>query len=181
MTADTSRWWFAFILPTYKPAFPSLVSTRFQRAKDKMPSFVINWHPRHGPRSQYNQSKLALLIEPRPIPHLVTLILHMISVVPPDWPFLVIGSPESIAMIDRAYSMRYHQENGKLELALLPAPWKVQSKEDVFRLLTDLRFYDEVLPDAEWIFRYEADSILCANSDRGLDEWLGWNWVSLGG
>ncbi|CAM1505254.1 Fc.00g108910.m01.CDS01 [Cosmosporella sp. VM-42] len=174
-------WWLAHMMPHYKPMLKAEVSSRIQRAKQNIPNLVVNWHPRNDPRSQYNESKLALLIEPRPLPHLVPLTLHMISVVPPDWLFLFIGSPESVAMVERAYMIQRHRMSGKIDLEVLSYPWTVRQKEDIFRLLTDIRFYDELLPGVEWIFKYESDSILCANSERGLDEWLDWSWAGLGG
>ena len=168
-------------MPHYKPMLQTEISSKIQRAKQRIPNLIIDWYPRRDPRTQYNESKLALLIEPRPLPHLVPLILHMISVVPPDWRFLFIGSPESVVVIERAYMIQRHQTNGKIDLAVLPSPWTVRQKEDVSRLLTDIRFYDEFLPGAEWVFKYESDSILCANSERGLDDWLNWTWAGLGG
>jgi hypothetical protein len=117
------------------------------------------------------------MIEPRPLPHLVPHLLHMISVVPPDWRFLFIGSAESVVSVGRAYATQYQQVIGKLDLMVLPEPWNISSKEDVFRTLTDARFYDEFLPDVEWILQYESDAILCANADKSLNEWLDWSWV----
>ncbi|KOS19308.1 hypothetical protein ESCO_000164 [Escovopsis weberi] len=125
----------------------------------------------------FNGSKLALLIEPRPLPHLATLILHMIAVVPPDWRFLFVGTRESVFAVGRPQAVRRQRAVGKLGLLELGAPWAIETKEHVFRLLTDGRFYDEFLPGVEWILKYEADSLLCANSEVSLDEWLGWDWA----
>lgn len=138
----------------------------------------MDWPTRyHNPRDAYNASKLALLIEPRPLTHLVPHILHMISVVPPDWRFLLIGTEESVAQVGRAYSTQYQQVIGKLDLMVLPEPWKIDNKELVWRTLTDPRFYDEFLPGVEWLLKYESDSIMCANSEKSLNDWLDWSWV----
>ena len=142
-----------------------------------LPSIKVEW-TNHDPRDAYNSSKVALLIEPRPLPHLVPQILHMISVVPPDWRFLFIGSEESVVSVERAYATKYQQVIGKLDLMVLPPPWKIASKEHVYRTLTDLRFYDEFLPGVEWILKYESDSIMCANSETSLNEWLQWTFVA---
>lgn len=111
------------------------------------------------------------------MPHLSPLILHMTTVVPPDWRFLFIGSRESIHSVSQSYSIKHQQVIGKLDLMELPPPWSVASKEDVFRLLTDSRFHDEFLPGVEWILKYEHDSILCANSETSLNDWLDWDWA----
>jgi hypothetical protein len=144
-----------------------------------VPNVKLHWPmpPSKDPRAAYNSSKLALLIEARPIPHLSPLILHMTTVIPPDWRFLFIGSRESIHSVSQAYSIKHQQVIGKLDLKELPPPWSVDNKEDVFRLLTDSRFYDEFLPGVEWILKYEHDSILCANSETSLNDWLEWDWA----
>ncbi|KAJ3567575.1 hypothetical protein NPX13_g6715 [Xylaria arbuscula] len=101
----------------------------------------------------------------------------MISVVPPDWRFVFVGTNLSVASVGRSYATKHQQTVGKLDLMILPTPWKIDSKEDVHRLLTDMRFYDEFLPGAEWLLKYEYDSILCANSATSLNEWLHWDWA----
>jgi hypothetical protein len=165
-------------LPHYKPVIKEKFKARLGDALQALPSVKIDWsHPSHDPRDAYNISKVALMIEPRPLPHLVPHLLHMISVVPPDWRFLFIGSEESVVSIGRAYATQYQQIIGKLDLMVLPEPWNITSKEHVFRTLTDPRFYDEFLPGVEWILKYESDAILCANSETSLNEWLEWSWV----
>lgn len=101
----------------------------------------------------------------------------MIYVVPPDWRFVFIGSEKSTKAVGRSFAIKNQQVIGKLDLMTLPQPWDIGSKEMVHRLMTDLRFYDEFLPGVEWILRYESDSILCANADRSLNEWLDWSWA----
>lgn len=138
---------------------------------------MVDWQYLDNPSSPYNPAKAALLIEARPIPHLTTLILHMITVVPPDWKFIFIGSARSIASVSRSRAIHNQQSIGKLDLVVLPELWRIDSKEHVNRLLTDVRFYDDYLPGVEWILKYEWDSILCANSEQSLDEWLDWSWA----
>ncbi|KAK8092083.1 hypothetical protein PG997_002444 [Apiospora hydei] len=166
--------------PHYKPKIEAHFKSRLDEARQKIPSVKIDWHPNQNDddlRRNYNTSKLALLIEPRPLPHLVPQILHMITVVPPDWRFLFIGSNKSAISVGRSFATKHQQAIGKLDLMVLPEPWEIDSKEKVHRLLTDKRFYDEFLPGVEWILKYEYDSILCANSDQSLNDWLHWDWA----
>ncbi|KAK2064200.1 hypothetical protein LY76DRAFT_612413 [Colletotrichum caudatum] len=151
--------------------------SRLDEARQKIPKIKVDWEPSADPRAKYNASKLALIIEPRPIPHLVPQLLHMTSVVPPDWRFLFIGSKKSVVSVSRSYGIKHQQVIGKLDLMVLPEPWRIDTKEHVFRLLTDMRFYDEFLPGVEWILKFESDSILCSNSPKSLNEWLGWSWA----
>ncbi|KAF9872652.1 hypothetical protein CkaCkLH20_09831 [Colletotrichum karsti] len=170
-------WWFAHILPGYQPMIKAQLTSRLDEARQKIPKIKVDWNPSDDPRAKYNASKLALIIEPRPLPHLVPQLLHMTSVVPPDWRFLFIGSNKSVVSVSRSYGVKHHQITGKLDLMILPEPWEIESKEHVYRLLTDVRFYDEFLPGVEWILKFESDSILCSNSPTSLNEWLDWSWA----
>ncbi|TID02714.1 hypothetical protein CH35J_004482 [Colletotrichum higginsianum] len=170
-------WWFAHLLPSYKPMIKAEFKSRLDEARQKIPKIKVDWKPTDDPRAKYNASKLALIIEPRPIPHLVPQLLHMTSVVPPDWRFLFIGSNVSVVSVARSYGIKHQQVIGKLDLMVLPDPWEIDTKEHVFRLLTDMRFYEEFLPGVEWILKFESDSILCSNSPKSLNEWLDWSWA----
>lgn len=101
----------------------------------------------------------------------------MISVVPPDWRFIFIGTNKSVISVSRSFATQYQEANGKLDLVVMPKPWKIDSKEDVYRLLTDLRFYDRFLPGVEWLLKFESDSIMCARSDDSLNDWLHYDWA----
>lgn len=170
-------WWIAHLFPHYQPMIREQLSTRLQEARQSIPSIKVDWHPTDDPRARYNSSKIALIIEPRPIPHLVPQLLHMTSVVPPDWRFLFIGSEKSIISVGRSFGIKHQQVIGKLDLLILPDPWEIDTKENVHRLLTDMRFYNEFLPGIEWILKFESDSILCSNSPSSLNEWLDWSWA----
>ncbi|KAI0104124.1 hypothetical protein GGR51DRAFT_572807 [Nemania sp. FL0031] len=173
-------WAIASLLPHYTPTIKEHVKSRLSEARQRIPKVKIDWQPlwpNEDPRRRFNASKVALLIEPRPIPHLVPQILHMISVVPPDWRFIFVGTNRSTASVGRSNAAKHQQAVGKLDLLVLPTPWEIDSKEKIFRLLTDIRFYDEFLPGVEWLLKYEYDSILCANSATSLNEWLDWDWA----
>lgn len=172
-----TRWWIASLLPHYQPIIKAQLNSRLEEARRRIPSIKVDWTPTDDPRAAYNASKLALIIEPRVMPHLVPQLLHMIAVVPPDWRFLFIGSDKSVTLMGRSTSVKHQQVVGKLDLMVLPEPWDISSKEMVFRTLTDMRFYDEFLPGVEWILKFEYDSIMCANSEVSLNEWLDWHWA----
>ncbi|KAK6356375.1 hypothetical protein TWF718_000736 [Orbilia javanica] len=126
----------------------------------------------------YNETKLALLIENRPQPHLTPLLLHFMSVVPPEWPFLFMGSNESIAHIQRSAPIRGYIDNGKLSVQLIPKGMLVDSQEHLSQTMTRVDFYQSLLP-AEWLFIFQTDSIICANSAVSLNDWVekGFSWV----
>lgn len=129
------------------------------------------------PQPLYNASKVALLIENRPDPILAPLLLHFVSVVPPDWRFRFMGSPESVAHLNRSVAIREHVAVGKLDLTYIPANMSTAGQEHISRFLTDLWMYETVLQPAEWLLVFQTDSILCANSRLTLDDFLEYDWV----
>ncbi|TGO11142.1 hypothetical protein BTUL_0116g00060 [Botrytis tulipae] len=129
-----------------------------------------------GP-TQFNQSKVALLIENRVNPILSPLMLHFMSVVPPDWRFRFMGSLESVALMNTSRAIRQHVKSGKLDLTYIPANMSTGSQEEVSRFLTNLWLYETVLQPAEWLLVFQTDSMLCANSRQSLNNWLDYDWV----
>ncbi|KAH7230284.1 hypothetical protein B0J15DRAFT_410844 [Fusarium solani] len=169
-----STWIFATVLvPQYKPT----ITSQIDEARQKLPSVSIDWSPNNDPRKNYNASKVALIIESEPLPLLVPLILHMIAVVPPDWRFVFIGSKKSVFTVGREYGIQLQQGLGKIDLMRLPSPWSIKTEEDLNRLYTDSRFYNEFLPGVEWLLTFNSESILCANAQLSLNDWLDYTWA----
>ncbi|RSM03714.1 hypothetical protein CDV31_010396 [Fusarium ambrosium] len=134
--------------------------------------------PLSSPIPQFNNaSKLALLVETRPLPILAPLVLHFISVVPPDWPFLFMGSHDSIEAINNSFAIRQRVMEGKLTLTPVPTNMSVQSQEMASRFFTNLWLYEKVLYPAEWLLVFQTDSIICANSKHELDDYIEYDWV----
>ncbi|KAJ8068787.1 hypothetical protein OCU04_002483 [Sclerotinia nivalis] len=127
--------------------------------------------------SQFNASKVALLIENRVNPILSPLMLHFMSVVPPDWRFRFMGSLESVAHMNTSRAIRQHVASGKLDLTYIPANMTTGSQEEISRFLTNLWIYETVLQPAEWLLVFQTDSMLCANSRQSLNNWLDYDWV----
>lgn len=127
--------------------------------------------------SKYNESKVGLLIENRPNPILAPLMLHFISVVPPDWRFRFMGSVESVEFINKSMAIREQVAAGKLDLTYIPSNMSTGSQEEISRFLTNLWLYETHLQPAEWLLVFQTDSILCANSRQTLNDYLEYDWV----
>ncbi|KFX94898.1 hypothetical protein V490_04100 [Pseudogymnoascus sp. VKM F-3557] len=169
-------WMIAGLFPRHQGSLQEqLIRTR---TPQKIPSTKVEFYPYSDPLTAYDPTKLALLIEGRAKPHLVPQILHMISVVPLEWRFLFIGTNNSVAAVSRSFAIQYQQAAGKLDLMVVPKPWEIKNKEHVWRMLTDARFYTDLLPGVEWIMKYESDSIMCSNSKDSLNDWLRFDWVA---
>lgn len=142
------------------------------------PNLALTLTPKPSP---LNTTNLALLIEPRPLPHLVPQTAHMLSIIPPSWPMLFLGSPWSLHLLSRSPALQPHLTSGRLTLATPPKKHPIDTPEDQARLLTSLSFYRHVLPPANHLFRFTANSILCANSPESLDDHLSWSWAGAHG
>ncbi|KAI0460359.1 hypothetical protein F5B21DRAFT_498302 [Xylaria acuta] len=127
--------------------------------------------------SPFNMSKVALLIENRALPNLAPLLLHFIAVVPPDWRFRFMGSPESVAALNGSHAVRAQVASGKLDLTMIPMNVSTSGQEMISRFLTNLWLYETVLRPAEWLLLFQTDSILCANSRQNLNDFLDYDWV----
>ncbi|KUI64988.1 hypothetical protein VM1G_00682 [Cytospora mali] len=128
-------------------------------------------------RTPFNESKVALLIENRENPILAPLMLHFMSVVPPDWRFRFMGSVESVEYINKSVAIREQAKIGKLDLTYIPSNMSVSSQEEISRFLTNQWMYETVLAPAEWLLIFQTDSIMCANSQRNLNDFLDYDWI----
>ena len=129
------------------------ITVRLRRLLPELPSVTLDYG-----RSPFNRSKVALLIENRPLGSLAPLILHMIGVLPPDWTFKFLGSDISIEMVKNSAAIGRQVKVGKLDLTRLPDNVTLQVQEDISRFLTDLWVYDTLLQPAEWLLVYQTDS-----------------------
>ncbi|KAE8444406.1 hypothetical protein EG329_000606 [Mollisiaceae sp. DMI_Dod_QoI] len=154
----------------FQPSVPSIPHL------PKAPSIHLDYGNAPA-ESPYNVSKVALLIENRKNPILAPLMLHFMSVVPPDWRFRFMGSDESVEYLNTSRAIRNHVASGKLDLTYIPANMSTGSQEEISRFLTTLWLYETVLQPAEWLLVFQTDSMLCANSRQSLNNWLDYDWV----
>ncbi|KAI1369170.1 hypothetical protein F5Y08DRAFT_335007 [Xylaria arbuscula] len=138
------------------------------------PTTPSSFSPQNAP---FNVSKVALLIEDRPLPNLAPLLLQFIAVVPPDWRFRFMGSSESVTSLNASHAVRSQVNAGKLDLTFIPGNMSTSGGEMISRFLTTLWVYETLLRPAEWLLVFQSDSILCANSRQNLDDFLYYDWV----
>ncbi|RDA94381.1 hypothetical protein CP533_3812 [Ophiocordyceps camponoti-saundersi (nom. inval.)] len=131
----------------------------------------------HSPHGTFNSTKLALLIEDRPLPVLAPLVLHFTAVVPPDWRFLFLGSQASLSKMNASAAVRQRARQGKLRLEPIPDNMSVSGEEMISRFLTSSWLYEEAIAPAEWLLVFQTDSMVCANSRVDVDHFLPYDWV----
>ncbi|KAL9608611.1 MAG: hypothetical protein Q9167_006572 [Letrouitia subvulpina] len=140
----------------------------------QLPTVKVDFKP---PPPKYNGTKVALMIEDRPIKHMAALVLHMLIVIPPEWSLLFLGSGENLAMINTSIGIQSYQAIDKLEVRQMTRNESFSATEQRNRMLTDISFYEHYVPSAEWLLIFSPDSILCANSKKDLNDWLTYDWV----
>lgn len=118
-----------------------------------------------------------MLVEVNPFGHLTALLLHMIAVVPFEWRFIYMGSKESIVRMKKSLPIQDYDKSGKLVLREVPVGFDASNSEGMHRMLTHMRFYEEVVDPAEWFLLFRSDTILCAQSNQSLNDWLEYDWV----
>ncbi|CUS08565.1 unnamed protein product [Tuber aestivum] len=213
-TASIFALWFLFLFgPSAAKTVSSinLPGSANGVSPDLLPNVTCNPEPvaevqkphEEPPAPKFNESKVALLIEDRPVVHLAPLVLHMISVVPEDWKFQFVGSEASIQFLNRSLGVQRQEARGKLEMVVLPNTWSVKGQEPLSRTMTDIEFWkwvggksswdwtdpytDQMItgPDGsetkrtqvEWVLIFQTDSIMCANSGVSLNSWLDYDYV----
>lgn len=121
-------------------------------------------------------------MENRPLPYLIPLLLHFISVVPPEWSFRFMGSEESNALLLSNPTIRRYIEGKKLFVDLIPYEIveDIESYPAVNRLLSRPWLYKEWLWPAEWVFLFQDDSMICSASKRTLNDFVDEGWSFLG-
>jgi len=124
-------------------------------------------------------TRVALLLETRPLPHLPALLAHFISVLPAPWVFRFVGSPEANSLISSS-SLSAHIKTGKLVITELPAKWTITDQETISVTLTDPTFYKDFLAPAEWLLMFQSDSIVCAASEHNIEDWIAQNYSWVG-
>ena len=119
----------------------------------EIPSISLDYH-----KPLYNESKVALLIENRPVGNIAPMMLHFMSTLPPDWKFRFMGSEASVEHVNKSAAIRQQAQIGKLDLTLIPKNMSTNGQEDISRFLTNLWLYETVLHPAEWLLIYQTDS-----------------------
>ncbi|KAL8779959.1 MAG: hypothetical protein Q9194_001178 [Teloschistes cf. exilis] len=160
---------FVWFLAFFGPSIRGFLVTVFD-----LPTIKTDFHPS---RTLFEDRKLAMLVEVNPYGHLTALLLHMMAVIPYEWRFIYMGSKESIARLERSLPIMEYKKSKKLKTIEVPAGFDASTNEGMHRMLTHMRFYEEVVDPAEWFLLFRSDTILCAQSNQTVNDWLEYDWV----
>lgn len=122
-------------------------------------------------------TKVAFLVETRPLKHLPALYAHMTAIIPPEWSFKLMGSPELTDFMRQSPVIKRLEKSGKLELLPIPSNYSLANRETISQMFTDIHLYREILAPAENLLVFQPDSIFCANSPTTLNDFIEWDWI----
>ncbi|KAJ3021568.1 hypothetical protein HKX48_008235 [Thoreauomyces humboldtii] len=122
-----------------------------------------------------NASKVAMLVEPRVSASFVPILLHYIATVPPDWPFHIFTSPTADAHLRAARSLRPYFASGRLRTTMLPANVILKDWETISKFLGSHWIWNQI--EAEHVFFFQLDSMICSNSDQTIDDYLHYDYI----
>ncbi|KAJ3158529.1 hypothetical protein HDU86_002754 [Geranomyces michiganensis] len=127
--------------------------------------------------TRFNETKIALLIELRPLRTLIPVLLHYMATLPDDWPFMFMHSAEVAPVIQRSAAIKRYIKSKKLTLLQLPPEIRLQSGPDVSEFLTRKSTWQRLPETAEHIFFFQLDAMICSNSDQTPDDFLRFDWI----
>lgn len=123
----------------------------------------------------FDAPKAAVIMETRPLNNLIPLILHFSTVLGPDWPVILYTSTNLTHLIDSA-ALRQSMASGHVIIRYLPEGLHFETHFDVSLFLTEPWFWEQLAP-AKNVLMFQADSILCANAQLKVDDFLHYDLV----
>ncbi|KAF7885315.1 uncharacterized protein EAF01_011380 [Botrytis porri] len=129
-----------------------------------------------SPTSTLDPTKLAFMVETRPLPHLPLQLTHMTSVIPQEWTFEFMGSNTSINYLLDFHHLRDLVASNKLTLVPLPPHWDVSSRESISQMFTDPKLYKSLSP-AEHLLVFQPDSIFCTKAPTTLNNFIQYDYI----
>ncbi|RDL34347.1 uncharacterized protein BP5553_07475 [Venustampulla echinocandica] len=116
---------------------------------------------------------VAVMIEDRALGNIVPLLLHFASVLGPEWPIIyytsVISHPNSTAF-------RRAVEEGRISIRPLPKGVEFAKHQSVSEFLTKPWLWEQLAP-AGHVLMFQADSIICSNSEIRIEDFLEYDFV----
>lgn len=123
-------------------------------------------------------SKVAVVIDDRiqHNPKFFPVLAHVSGVLGPSWPIHVYTNPLGIDAFSTSASMKQAVDSGQISLFTLPSGVAFPNADAYSAFMTSRWIWDAVAP-AEHILIFQADSILCANAPKSVDDFLEWDFI----
>lgn len=124
-----------------------------------------------------DRTKVAIIVETRARPNLVPLIVHFANVLGPTWPIHVVGSEENSHLFTESAVFQRYISSGQITLEQLDPAIKLKKAHDVSAFLAANGDFWHSLAPAKHVLLFQADSILCSNSPRRVDDFLEYDFI----
>ncbi|KAH8661653.1 hypothetical protein BGZ60DRAFT_352375, partial [Tricladium varicosporioides] len=122
-------------------------------------------------------NNVAVIVENRPLVNLIPLILHFSTVLGTRWPIIFYTSSNTENhLLTTSIPFKRALSSGSVEIRYLPPRYNFKSHKSVTEFLTTPWLWEQLAP-AEHVLMFQADSILCANSERTVDDFLSYDLV----
>jgi hypothetical protein len=116
---------------------------------------------------------VAVIIEDRPLSNLAPLILYFSSVLGPSWPIILFTSGDRQP---NTPAFRQAIDDGRVSVQNLPDGVHFDEHKAVTEFLTLPWLWEQLAP-AGYVFMFQADSIICANSELRVEDILQYDFV----
>lgn len=132
------------------------------------------------PKAAEPKSKVAVILETRPLENLLPLILHFSSVLGPQWPIHIFTSPLNAMslQLSAAFNRLLHAKQIQLRdlpHGLLP-DFPIHEPNQRSGLLTQSWFWEQLDP-AEHVLMFTSGSMVCGKADKTLDDFLEYDFI----
>ncbi len=120
--------------------------------------------------------KVAVIIETRQPGSLIPLVLHFASVLGPDWPVLIYTPTENFGSFHASHAIQRYVKAGRIVIRPLADGVYFPNWDSVSEFITNKWIWEDLAP-AEHVLVFQADSILCANSVRSVEDFFEWDLI----
>ena len=127
-----------------------------------------------GPR--LSTTKVAAIVENRPLSSLIPIILHFSSVLGPEWPIRIYTSEANMGGFNVSVAFREKIESGQFLVVPLPDSVNLDTHPSVSTFFTGSWFWESLIP-FEHVLIFQADSILCSNAPQRAEDFLQYDFI----
>ncbi|KAL8676608.1 MAG: hypothetical protein Q9186_006893 [Xanthomendoza sp. 1 TL-2023] len=137
---------------------------------------LLTTAPEKFSRQPSNLTKVASIIEDRPLATLVPLILTFSFALGPDWPIRVFHGSRNVALLKTSPPIQRLIESGGISLHLLPAGIDRSTSGSISAFLTAPWYWKQLAP-AQHVLMVQVDTVLCPTSARSVDDFLAYDLI----
>jgi hypothetical protein len=120
--------------------------------------------------------RVAVIIEDKPRSNLIPLILHFHTVLGPSWPIIIYTATENVGTFSVSAALSRHIRSGAISIRILPPTVMFTNADSFSRFFTRPWLWEDLAP-AKHVLIFQADSMLCANAARSVEDFFEYDFV----